>query len=134
MALALDEMQQQNSSLDVDNARLKVELVSLPMGLETWHAQRCQCGMSLCACRAVLCLACHLQLLMSVRVCAGGNFRPPGTFSAARVSLLAAWHHQARQLDATGAGSDLICLLPAELCEAGADNHQRGAPDCPGPA
>ena len=33
MALALDEMQQQNSALDVDNARLKVELVSSPMGL-----------------------------------------------------------------------------------------------------
>ena len=60
MALALDEMQQQNSALDVDNARLKVELVSSPMGLDAWHAQRSQCVMSLC-CRGVLCSACHLQ-------------------------------------------------------------------------
>ncbi len=63
MALALDEMQQQNSALDVDNARLKVELVSVPMKLNAWHAQRSHSIMSL-SCRAVLCLlhatcSCH---------------------------------------------------------------------------
>ena len=87
MALALDEMQQQNSSLDVDNARLKVELVRSPAGLDAWHAQRSQRVMSLC-CQAVLCLACRLQLSLLVHVCAWGTFRAPGTSCAAHVSLL----------------------------------------------
>ena len=76
MALALDEMQQQNSSLDVDNARLKVELVSFPVELDACHVQRSQCVMSPCW-RAVLCSACHLQLSLSVHVCAWGTFSPP---------------------------------------------------------